>query len=1042
MNHRVFHRVVWRGAVVALGMAALPFTGGVAAEPTRVADLSPALLEHDANIYEFTELGDGLAFEVDDGVHGRELWITDGSATGTRLLRDLLPGPQASAPRFIGQPLSDGRRFFEASTDLWITDGTGDGTLRLAVTCSQCPSFISGEMAGETLLFSRADPQHGIELWRSDGTRRGTRLLKDLNPGVASSSPVRFHAFGDQVLFLARVGQSSQSAWISDGTAEGTQPLMANCVGDCPRFTGSDVTVLGDRLLLYAFDDAHGGELWVTDGTESGTRLLRDIYPGTRSSGPVLFTTLGDRLIFRARDGEHGGEPWVTDGTPEGTRLLGDLQPGNDNLWVVNMETFGNRVVGTCSIPECTFTSDGTPEGTQTTFDWLPGGKTSGNLAVVGETLFFVSEVMGESSLWASDGTSEGTRQLLVTHDFEPRGQTETLLFFTAAEHTYVSDGTPEGTRRLPVTGIEASAALGDLWIFSGPGAGGGADLWKSDGTEQGTQPLADFRSPRGDAKVSELKPWGDRVAFRATDAGTFRPNGLWSSDGQTIDLLSHGEFGSLEVAGEKLFALGAEPHLTVVDADGTHVFTLGEGEIVEDLAALGDRVLLPVSSPGQQVWVSDGTADGTRMLVDLRPGWEVSCSNIGGCLPTSPRYPTAMGDLVFFGAWHDEDNELWVTDGTSDGTRKIQSFGPVTRPQMQSELTYFHPRATSEHLFFWVETEAHGVELWVSDGSTDGTRMVEDLAPGPASSRVRVPTVLGERIIFGLASEATTFGDDLWIADAQGADMLIDLEPNATVHEMVASGDRVFLSIDSLHTGRALWVSDGTAVGTRRIGFEADPAEPGVQNLTPIPGGVFFAASDGTTGLEPWVSFGEPWTTGPLGDLFPGESASSPGPAQVADGKLYFEADDGVADRELFVVNLDDLAVNCPANQTCLDNGRFAVEVRWRDHGNRTGFGQEVVTSQTSVLQWFFQPDNWELLVKVIDGCAANGHYWVFAAGATDVEYTLTVRDLLTGETWSYFNPLGERSPAVTAIEALESCPYPGVRARGKEASPVPGRR
>ena len=108
-----------------------------------------------------------------------------------------------------------------------------------------------------------------------------------------------------------------------------------------------------------------------------------------------------------------------------------------------------------------------------------------------------------------------------------------------------------------------------------------------------------------------------------------------------------------------------------------------------------------------------------------------------------------------------------------------------------------------------------------------------------------------------------------------------------------------------------------------------------------------------------------------------------------------------------------------------CLLGGRFRATVSWRDFDDRFGAGQVAPSgSADSALFWFFEPSNWELLVKVIDGCNENGHYWVFAAGTTNVEHTLQVDDLLTGEIFSTTNALGQASAAITATDAFANCP------------------
>ena len=108
-----------------------------------------------------------------------------------------------------------------------------------------------------------------------------------------------------------------------------------------------------------------------------------------------------------------------------------------------------------------------------------------------------------------------------------------------------------------------------------------------------------------------------------------------------------------------------------------------------------------------------------------------------------------------------------------------------------------------------------------------------------------------------------------------------------------------------------------------------------------------------------------------------------------------------------------------------CLADGRFRVEVAWRDFTGQEGAGSVAACSTAdSGLFWFFDQSNWELMVKVLDGCALNGHYWVFTAATTTVEYTLTVTDTLTGEVATYHNPLGKPAVAINDTSAFSGCP------------------
>jgi hypothetical protein len=116
-----------------------------------------------------------------------------------------------------------------------------------------------------------------------------------------------------------------------------------------------------------------------------------------------------------------------------------------------------------------------------------------------------------------------------------------------------------------------------------------------------------------------------------------------------------------------------------------------------------------------------------------------------------------------------------------------------------------------------------------------------------------------------------------------------------------------------------------------------------------------------------------------------------------------------------------------CSADSThlCLQQGRFRVAVDWQDGRGNSGAGSvtPAVTADSGVF-WFFAPDNWELLVKVLDGCALNRRIWVFAAATTNVHYTLTVTDTVSGQARTYQNPGGQAALPVNDTDAFDVCP------------------
>jgi len=319
--------------------------------------------------------GGGLIFPSDDGVRGREPWVSSGSqGAGTRLLKDINPGAQGSDP---AQFVQVGERVFFAATDpvagreLFVSDGTLAGTRRVAdIWPGSVGSFPDELFAYQGLVyFSAGSPNHGRELWRSDGTPSGTVLVADLDPGVEDTSPGSFTLGGDGALyFLAHlrgtftllmrfetgfsptevyrapsdpgidaplVAVGAKLFFTTGDTHDDAVTLMVSDSGAAPEMVGMFGAVgeragVGTQLLFSATPEVGSDdmELWRSNGTMAGTVLVEDIRPGPQGSNPGSFTVLGNQLFFAADDGFNGREPWDSDGTAARTRLFGNLQPG------------------------------------------------------------------------------------------------------------------------------------------------------------------------------------------------------------------------------------------------------------------------------------------------------------------------------------------------------------------------------------------------------------------------------------------------------------------------------------------------------------------------------------------------------------------------------------------------------------------------------------------------------------------------------------------------------------------------------------------
>lgn len=158
------------------------------------------------------------------------------------------------------------------------------------------------------------------------------------------------------------------------------------------------------------------------------------------------------------------------------------------------------------------------------------------------------------------------------------------------------------------------------------------------------------------------------------------------------------------------------------------------------------------------------------------------------------------------------------------------------------------------------------------------------------------------------------------------------------------------------------------------------------------------------------------------------------------ADQALVFDIDlvptsTGAADRQVEINGVPafdlfgdvDPVFGCTpdATATCLKDDRFKLRVFWRSFQGARGSGSVApATSNDSGIFYFFSPDNWEMLAKVVDGCSFNNRFWVFAAATTNVEYTLTVTDTEHQVVGTYHNLLGSTPVSVTDTAAFATCP------------------
>lgn len=307
------------------------------------------------NIFCLTILNNKLIFTAYDSSHGWELWVSDGTSNGTNLLLDINPGPisgvrdandkRIRANTEISFPQMNGNIYFYGDdgihgTELWKSDGTISGTsmvkdINLAPGAGMADTlYIRNIIANNNKLFFFAiDTTHGDEIWSSDGTESGTNIIKEYAPGntnILSGGPY-FLILDNKVLF-----NFGQSLCITDGTTQNTQLLASVGV-----INSNDNAYLNNKLFFYGSGSSPSSAIFETDGTPSGTKEVYSIAHSKfqRNSKFVSLVTFNNKLYFEGGDPANNYGIWSSDGTNQGTKL--EYSTNND---IYNMKLVGDKL--------------------------------------------------------------------------------------------------------------------------------------------------------------------------------------------------------------------------------------------------------------------------------------------------------------------------------------------------------------------------------------------------------------------------------------------------------------------------------------------------------------------------------------------------------------------------------------------------------------------------------------------------------------------------------------------------------------------------
>jgi ELWxxDGT repeat protein len=367
----------------------------------------------------WTAVDNKLFFPASDAINGKELWVTDGTEAGTRLVKNI-SGKDTSTNIFNIVPFTNDKVIVPLNTnrnslgfELWLSDGSDVGTQLF---------FKSNERLSWSYFFKGkvyfATQEQTSTLWVTDGTTIGTKIIKSLG------AEGLYNAFipGNDKFFLI---PSTDGLWVSDGTDSGTKLIKKNTPTE-PFATTGLFTSYKDKFFFTA-QSKEGNELWITDGTENGTKLVKDIFPGGEfnSSRPLNLTVVNDKLLFTAEDETFRRYMWVSDGTANGTvKLRSDIGITFYFEYPSTFDVYKNKAYfnGTTGNTNFAFLweTDGTDIGTRRVFTPNNGQiyKTQTNSTILNNKLYLgLSDLTGQTGLWSI--TSE--RLLTYSLHFTPK---------------------------------------------------------------------------------------------------------------------------------------------------------------------------------------------------------------------------------------------------------------------------------------------------------------------------------------------------------------------------------------------------------------------------------------------------------------------------------------------------------------------------------------------------------------------------------------------------------------------------------------------
>ncbi|MCA9063305.1 MAG: hypothetical protein KDA96_09610 [Planctomycetaceae bacterium] len=696
-----------------------------------------------------------------------DVFVSDGTTAGTVAMssvRDAMPvgSSMTSVVPLKNQLVITVQN--ESTSSLWISDGTGRGTHQLRSTDNG--RFLTVPSASEAKIFFKLYGENITnELWVTDGTEAGTLPVVPTGSDVPVSGVQLPHPGLDGVFFEGRVGTEKAGVWYSNGTASGTVPVETIFSRSVYR-GGTDVR--GHFAFWLPFRNS----IWVSDGTESGT-VSKPLPPDLAnhlltlsSAGERLFavsvgadqqerliisddlgdtwqfvqlfpqrqidhltameSATGNSVVFTAQYADYGTEIWSSNGTPQGTHVLGDLTPGTADGNPSALLSIGNRLFVGAGDSASRFSDRvlAIDRGFQLSTLWIRPDSRVNQFLATDSAVFGISRASLQNNLvqW-KDGRifplSDLLPELNTWADLHGAVQLPddriVLLTRTDSEVSlWVTDGTIAGTRKLsssgPTSQFSHAIVQTEEFAFASIEMDDSVELWRTDGTVAGTIRLSVQSNPGH--SLTELTMARDRVIWD-TPAGSLISDGnvagtsfLRDPTGQVLRQSRMVSF--VETNGDVILS-GHPPE------GGFRYWLLHQGQATAATAwdiATGDITALDGAAQFDLPLAFQSTGTGINLL-RITPSGDnvVTLAQLGQFSVADHDVAVESGGRIFFtGVNLDSgETEMWVTDGTSAGTRSLNPLLPEDlKVTLQTPLAGF-----DEGIAFSAFRPDVGVELF-----------------------------------------------------------------------------------------------------------------------------------------------------------------------------------------------------------------------------------------------------------------------------------------------------------------------------------------